>query len=162
MKAFYIALAMMASTAHAETFVLHQHKAWEVSWNEDNGVTYCSASVAGNGLYFSVDAVKGYGLHVYVIDDSKSWTPASGLRMYAYVDGRRGWEIDGVEVEDTVTTFQLFGDAGRRFVNDLIHGQWLYVDYNAQDTQPGAWDVSFSLAGSAAAIAALNDCIGKL
>jgi hypothetical protein len=85
-----------------------------------------------------------------------------GLRMYAYVDGRRGWEIDGVEVEDTVTTFQLFGDAGRRFINELIYGQRLYVDYNAQDTQPGAWDVSFSLAGSAAAIAALNDCIGKL
>ncbi len=164
MKTLCTALALVASTtvAHAERFTLLDHKAWSVSWNEHEGAVFCDASVSGNGLYFSLVAAKGGGLEVYIVDESKDWTSATDLNMFVFIDNRRGWNISDVTVSGTMTTFPIYGENGPRFIRELTYGQKVYIDYNAQNTPPDAWDVGFSLAGSAAAMAALNDCIGKL
>jgi len=162
MKTLCIALALMATTAQAESFKLLDHKSWSVSWNEHKGNVFCDASVYGNGLYFSVVASLDGGLEIYIVDESKDWTPSTDLTMFVFIDNRRGWSMSDVSVSGNMTTFPIYGENGPRFIRELTYGQNVYIDYNAQNTPPDAWDVGFSLAGSAAAMAALNDCIGKL
>ena len=164
MKTLFTALALVASTtaAHAERFTLLEHKAWSVSWNEHEGIEFCDASVSGEGLYFSITATKGGGTDVYIVDESKDWDAATGLDMFVFVDERRGWHINDVTVDGTMTTFSVYGDSGPRFFKELINGYWLYIDYNAQNTPQEVWDVGFSLAGSAAAMSAFSDCIKKM
>lgn len=155
--------AIISSPVQAQdAFPLSSHGHWNVHYVDDPAGSYCSASVIGDGLYLSIDVNPRLGLIVYVIDDSKDWIEQAGLTIFAQVDNRSSWQIDAVTSYDTVMEFNLQDAAGMRFLEELSDGRAVQFDYNEEGTPPGYGDVTFSLLGSDAAIAALAECGRRL
>lgn len=155
--------AMAASQAQAqEVFPLSSHGHWDVSYVDGPAGPYCTASNMGDGLYMSIDVHPNRGPVVYVIDDRKDWIAQAGLTIFAQVDARQSWQIGSVTSYDMVMEFNLQGDAGVRFLEELSDGRRVQFDYNEEGTPPGYGDVTFSLLGSGAAITALAECARRL
>ena len=161
-RSIILAAAAAGQAQAQEVFPLSSHGHWDVSYVSSEAGPYCSASVTGDGLYLSVDVSKLAGITVFIIDNEKNWIDQTGLTMFAQVDARSPWEVGSVITYDHVSQFALQGDAGFRFLGELSDGRVVQFDYNEQGTPPNYSDVTFSLLGSGAAMAALAECAGRL
>lgn len=159
---FVAAFLCLVSTAQADSFTIHQHKNWTVSWNDFEGEQYCSAEVSGSGVELNIDASNFTGLTVWIIEDERNWIPNTGVKLYAFIDTHPVWEIYNAQTENTFVWFNIGGNSGTKFLKQIGNGQKIYFDYNEKGSEPAVWDVWFSLAGSTAAILALVDCVDKL
>lgn len=158
-----LAVIALAAPAQAqEVFLLATYGHWDVSYVDGPAGPYCSASVYGQGLYLSIDVGRNTGVRVYIIDDQKNWIDQHGLTIFAQVDSRASWQIGSVTSYDKVMEFNVQGDAGIRFLEEMADGRAVQFDYNEDGTAPGYGDVTFSLVGSGAAINALGECAGRL
>lgn len=160
-----ITLALLigiSSVAKAESWLLYQHKDWEVYYSDLGYLgANCSATVIDNGLEVAITAFDEGYVRLVIWDASKDWSEASGLRFNLQVDSYGVWTALNANTAGRVMAYTLSGPESVQFIKEIAVGQWLYVDYNEIGGNGLEWDVAFSLKGSAAAIAALDDCIRK-
>ena len=153
-----LALSLLLATSHqasAESFLLYSHGAWEVRYEDGEAGVRCSASVADDGLYFSIDVLKGYGLDAWFISSQNNFGEAVQTgQVVLQIDGRQAWETPATAQTDTVRMTGL----AEGFLIDVMEGRKLFID----DDYDGQWDAWFSLNGSRAAMMALADCNKKL
>jgi hypothetical protein len=147
--------AVPASPSLAEeSFLLYSKGAWEVHYTIINGVPTCSASVAGDGVYFSLDTTV-MGLHAWYISQDNNFGPniVTG-NMAVWIDNYPSWNTPAEASQNWVYMQNLHTD----FLRQILNGNRLWIDQEAD----GRWDAWFSLDGSTAALYALSDCKQKL
>lgn len=149
-----IILLLLPASAWAEAWLLHSYKAWEVSLVEGDGHYICGAQTRGADFSFSLlwtPAVDG-GFFT-VNDDDARWQKSEG-KVAIWVDNRPKWSSYASADGDGFAS----GSLDRDFLVELYSGRLLYIDSDLD----GDWNYRFSLAGSAAAMLALSDCIDRI
>lgn len=155
-KSIVAALALLAVPAHAESWVLHEHKDWRVSFNDTGEVVYCSASVLhADGVAFTVVAAES-GLAAILIDPSVNYSTKMDVDVSLEVDSRGPWEVVG-QARNKGVMIPLTGDGVRDFLQEISEGGRLRIG------KPGGVNIyTISLDGSKAAIWSLAECARRL
>ena len=125
MKSFllFLALLVCAPMAHAgEVFLLFSHKAWRVHYATlDSGLPYCTASVTGDGVYFSIDVGYDYVEAWYINDNNDFGLYAVEGEVLVWIDHHTPWTTPAYGRNDIVRMRSL----KKAFLWELSQGQRL-------------------------------------
>ncbi|MDE3027382.1 MAG: hypothetical protein KGH84_03165 [Paracoccaceae bacterium] len=156
--ALCIVVSAGGARAASQSNVVYKHLDWEVravTW--DDGATACVAEVTYPDEAFSVWADKGDSIRVQFYDSGWSFGDDSA-DVGVQIDSRASWKLHNANFYKQSILFDLPTNAdGKQFLSEVVNGSTLYLS-----DAKGEGLKSYSLSGSQASIAALNDCVATL
>lgn len=148
----FIAITQSA-IAEPSSHNLHAYKYWATDFVSGSNGEWCMAHTKkNNGGSLSINATRDtVEIQIYV--PQRNWRSSYGSLSFK-IDNRAPWTTsDAHYYRQSIFTPNL----KTQVLKELAYGNNIHLYNNA-----GEYVESYSLAGSRAAIIALNDCVGKL
>ena len=153
---------LLAPPATAQTITaertLYVAGLWEVTLARfDDGAQSCIASVSNRKGVFSIWGNDDNSVFIGVNSPGLG-EMAKTTALHLVVDRRAGWDLLEVDAEGDDIFVEIAGDnAGTRLIREIAAGNTVYLNNDI-----GGTEETFSLAGSAASIAALDGCMDAI